>query len=708
MVIENTVNQDVDGEGILYSRGKPLFDHQRKSVFGLEDVDNDANWVKTAFLVDDEKLPTQTDIDNRYWSSASIKYTDTRLGGNIGINSRPQFTRYCDIRSAGRLQGRQHVTLGNATGNYGMGRAYSENIDDPSQTIYLSFGVPKFNSVANFLAWAFDTNMSSISRTGKSTPLLIEALAVGGRLAMTFAFPAISILVYGTKFVVNKFIKPTTKYYTMQETMELYWSTVNTLVNALAVNRKLFPRILSGEPDIKGTPIKIDDEVVRQLHDLMPDVFGSDGYFDIFSVSGRAQRMATSAIEAKLDAEKAANPDSFLMGLAKAATKFVIAPTGLGLKEAMREISRIEYFRTDENVDARALLNPAAEDSVTVGADGKFQGNMTAEKASLATFVENQYRDGARYAIFKVNHTGSTQESFSNSVTESDVSQKLNSVSSQVKEARFTAMEGNIVGQTVKDVTDTVIGVASKALSVATFGIFDAVMGLAGAGYIDIPKHWQSSSASLNRTTYTMDLVSPYGNVVSQIINIDIPLCMLLAGTLPLSTGKQSYTSPFLCQLFDRGRGQIRLGMIESLSIERGTTNLAFNASGNALGLKVSFTVVDLSSIMHMPTSTGSLFGADMTLDEDNILMDYLAVLAGQDLYSQTYYIAKSEIELMKKYRGMQKLASPAWQASAIHGAAKSASILNPLYYWGQYQTLYQATGDVGRGQGGLVQPSGN
>ena len=68
---------------------------------------------------------------------------------------------------------------------------------------------------------------------------------------------------------------------------------------------------------------------------------------------------------------------------------------------------------------------------------------------------------------------------------------------------------------------------------------------------------------------------------------------MLLAGILPLSTGKASYTSPFLCQLYDRGRLQIRLGMIESLSITRGTTNLAFDKHGQALGIDVTFSVVE-------------------------------------------------------------------------------------------------------------------
>jgi hypothetical protein len=83
--------------------------------------------------------------------------------------------------------------------------------------------------------------------------------------------------------------------------------------------------------------------------------------------------------------------------------------------------------------------------------------------------------------------------------------------------------------------------------------------------------------------------------------NIYIPLAMIMAGALPLATGKQSYTSPFLCEVHDRGRLLTRLGIIDSLSITRGTSNLGFNNVGKAMSMEISFSVLDLSSIMSMP-----------------------------------------------------------------------------------------------------------
>ena len=143
---------------------------------------------------------------------------------------------------------------------------------------------------------------------------------------------------------------------------------------------------------------------------------------------------------------------------------------------------------------------------------------------------------------------------------------------------------------------------------------------------------------------------------------------MILAGGLPRATGKQSWTAPFICQLYDRGRSQIQLGMIDSISVTRGTSNLGFNNKGVALAMEVSFSVTDLSSIMAMPTSTGSLFKADTVMDEDTILYDYLAVLAGQDLYSQLYQVPKAKLNAAKLWRGsVDKLVSPAFWASMIH-----------------------------------------
>jgi hypothetical protein len=136
---------------------------------------------------------------------------------------------------------------------------------------------------------------------------------------------------------------------------------------------------------------------------------------------------------------------------------------------------------------------------------------------------------------------------------------------------------------------------------------------------------------------------------------------MLLAGGLPLATGKGSYTSPFVSELYDRGRCQTRYGMMEQITVTRGVGNLGFNREGNAMGIDVSFTVVDLSSVLYMPiaqsislasaaamtaaSATGSSLVEGVTaaatvpgiFDDQSVFSDYMAVLSAMGLSDQIY-----------------------------------------------------------------------
>jgi hypothetical protein len=261
--------------------------------------------------------------------------------------------------------------------------------------------------------------------------------------------------------------------------------------------------------------------------------------------------------------------------------------------------------------------------------------------------------------------------SFSNSYGESDLANKLNSTSSQIREARFSFADGNLLegaGQVVQSVLGAASDVVSGALDGLTFGFSNILKGLAGNGYLDIPKHWMSSQAQLPRMTYNIKLISPYGNTISRLQNIYIPLCMILAGALPRATGKSSYGAPYICQVFDTGRFQSKLAAIESVSITVGTSNLPFNTSGKPLAIDVSFTVIDLSSILYMPISAGGpLSNINIAMDEDNTLSDYLSVLAGQDIYSQIYPFPKARLKLAKMLNSWSAITSEAFQAAFVH-----------------------------------------
>jgi len=627
----------------------------------------DNTWAKVAFLVPGVDLTDGYDSTNRFWSSASAKFTDTSLGGNIGINSKPQFTRYADTRVSGRLAGRSKVTIGNTSGNLGMGRYYSEAIDDPSQTIYLRFGVPEFNSVTNFIAKAFDANMTSIARTGRAPSAFYRLGQVAGGIGGIIAFPAIPILLLTARIVGSFFSRPTSKYYTLKPTMTNYWSTVNQLVNTLAINAGILPKVLRTDLGQNiGKPYILDNDYLTQVSKLLPSTFRGGNFFDMYSIANRSQRLANQLFEEEYEKLNVGSATDFSGWVEKNLTgdgttlRYISDKNGNPtLSARLNKLAELGQYKTENG-------KISTEKDPRIGKDGKQISTTQGFFDEFKQDLDSEFRDGSQFAVFKVKSTGSMSESFGNSSGESDISQKLNSASSSARQARFSFAEGNI-SDTVGSILSNVTDVAAGALNGLTVGFSDFFLNMAGSGYVDIPKYWQSSNATLPKANYSIKLISPYNNPISIMQNIQIPLAMLLAGSLPISTGKQSYTSPFLCQLYDRGRAQVKLGIIESLSITRGTSNLAFDTAGKALAIDVSFSVMDLSSVMHMPVSTGELFGVDMTMDEDNVLMDYLSVLAGQGLYSQIYPMAKAKLNVAKKVVNAQKLTSPAYWSSMFH-----------------------------------------
>ena len=661
----------------------------------------DRDWSKHAFLISDSQLSNFNDVKNRYWSSASAKFTDTRMGGNIGINARPQFTRYSDIRDKGRLADRANVSVNSTSGNYGMGRYYSEAIDDPSQTIYMQFGVPQFNSLTNFISKAFDSTQLTLARTGRAPGVFYTLARLVTTAIPVVMFPSLSVTIMAGRAISYFFQRPTSKFYTMKPTMNNYWMTVSILVNSIAVNKGIFPKILNSEADQDiGKPYKIDEDYLTELSAMMPDIFGGQFHFDMYAIANKAQRLANQMYE-----------DDYQRLNQGTATDFtgIIKKDLTGTATRLTKISNrnsVETFisRIDRLTKLKTYFGDEGENQLEVDPriDSKDpEGKERKDKNYFQEIIEHfdaDFRQGSQFAVFKVDNTGPVSESFGNSVVESSLSQKLNSISSDNREARFSFSEGNIVGGVVGDVVSGVTGAVKDVVmgaldGVSLGGLASSLGGLAGSGFIDIPKHWQSSTANLPKISYTMQLISPYGNPISQMQNIYIPLAMILAGTLPLSAGKQSYTSPFLCQVYDRGRSQSRLAMIDSLSITRGTSNLPFNIKGSPLAIDVSFSIVDLSSIMHMPVSSGVLgFGADMGIDEDNILCDYLAVLAGQDIYTQIYAMPKAKLALAKLLVNVNTLVSPAHMSAMFHDSATSGMM--------QYLTLgaFNALEGVARG----------
>lgn len=593
----------------------------------------------------DENTFDEVDIKNRSYSSAELKFQDASLGGNYCINPRPQYTRYADIRVKGKIPGRPDVSVmldSNGSGydatvhSVGMGEYYSKAIDDTSQVILMRFGVPEFNSLTQFFTSFYNEDAARVARTGRVDSVFFSLGNAAGMVVSVMYWPLLvaHALGAGLKFL---FKKPSSRFYNLKPTMPIYWNAVTTMVNQIGVYKGLYPAELgraSTNQPIDDT-MKVDKETMQAMNEAMPDIFAADGGIDVAKVASRAQHLKNVLDKIMYEAY---NNSETIEGFVQKVDGAVLKqnPKRMGIKDMITSWVSQEVAKV--NKDA------TVEKSMRVSETGE----PPPEPRGFGDFLNNMFDDALDWASFKVDYTGPVSESFSSTVVESDLASKLNQTSAASKSAYFSFAGGNVFSG-----ADKIVGAATDFAKGAlnSFGA-SGLVSLAGSAFVDIPKHWENSTANMPRSNYTMQLVSPYGNPLSQMINMYIPLCMILTAALPKSAGKQAYTWPFLVELYDVGRAQTRLGMIDSVSVTRGITNLGFNKDKNPLGIEVSFSIVDMSSIMSMPVSAGfSLNPKEGVTDDENLYSDYLNILASVDMSNQIYFLNKMKLRAIQRMR---------------------------------------------------------
>lgn len=623
-------------------------------------------WLRHAFLLPEteENLQFGSMTRRRRATSAAFKFTNTSLGGNYTINNPPQFTPTADIRQPGR--GRREEQRFE-----GMGRYYSEAIDDPKQEVHLTFGVPRFSSWTSFFTNFYDRNAALLANTGRVSSTWYNAGLAGGYVVSLPLQPF--ILGFTAVSRVYHFLakQQPSKWYYFKPTMHAYWSAVNVIANEIAIGINLIPRVLTGnQTDLAEPGQQVTEADIQKFHETFPSIYRADGGIDVMSLASRTQRMSVQSQAAlrKLS-ENAQNLED--------------------LRNAMEVFVQEVVTDPVPNADARQyFLDYIAADvgDHLGGTEGEEKFSEWSDLSGVYDFLIAAQRDGNQFATFRVNHVGSVSESFSNSTRESEVASMLNTKVSQGRSFSFNFMGGNVT-----------TGISSAVDAIKSFGagVLDSVnLGglatLAGTAFIDVPEMWDGSTANLPRADYTVPLYSPYGNPLSRYINMYIPIAMLLAGALPLSAGRSAYTRPFLCQVYHQGRVQNQLGIIDSLTITRGTGNVGWNAENQMLGAEVSFSVINLSKLMHMPikggfhkgdligstlragaAGVGEALGGDLgaalglaatsgdVWDEQSLFSDYMAVLSSMSVADNYYVGRRLDLNMTRAVRAFKTWRSP-------------------------------------------------
>lgn len=619
----------------------------------------DSSWVRLSFIAPyitgsgtEQLAMAPEDIRNMSFSTANFKSEDTRPGGAQCINPLPSLTRYADIRVEGLNPGsKKQITVPADGVPVSLGRYYSEAFDDHNQVIHLRFGVASYNSLTQFFTGFYNSSASSLARTGRFEMSFVEKFLKFASHVISLAIMPLAIIpilfIFAGQAVRFLMKIPSSKFCYLKPSMPAYWNAVSTMYNQLATNMGFNKWT---QPEITeqfiGSEYVFKDDDFNIFKQIFPN-FTDKGVLDVAAVASRHKRREMVHRKVLLQQLASQGEDGWYgkvravydnngAGLQKGDATETTPRSMTSLWDRWNASSKLSKTAPDKKQDAMVLEDlrqfPDVAGMSVAEAEKTLKGGWKGEEdKSTWNYFEAAADDGMDYASFRVDYSGNVQESFSNQSESNSLAEKLNSSSSSARDLSINLAGGNIdpwgVTQAVLSGVGTILSTAADILQVSGLAAF------AGNAFVDIPDHWKSHSASLPSTNYTISLVSPYNNKISQMMNIYLPLCMLLAGCLPLATGKQSYTSPFLCELYDRGRCITRFGMIESLSITRGTGHTAWTHHGVSLGIDVSFKIKDLSSIVAMPIAQGiSLFPLEGIFDGDTAYTDMLMAWSGLSL----------------------------------------------------------------------------
>lgn len=668
----------------------------------------DEFWVSNSFMILAEDLDKEYRY-NRFKTLVSESFTDTSLGGSISINVTPQFTRYADIRVSDIRDEREDVTVtgGTMSGNYGMGRYYGESIDENATLVYFELGMFQANNILFHLLSAVDYRTAVIANSGRS-PIFYDTGKLIGTTAVFLAFPVITVGLLLMKYAASVALDLTAgpgrfDHYYLKPTMFLYWSTVNSIATMMFTELGVLSPMFMGKEKDKtriGVPIKPDEADIQAMNRLMPGLVTSGNAINVHAMIARTQiaynkhrgdklKAIHDLSKLKLTDEQARNYHAKLKKVKVNnprqskilwdELKQPIQKDGMyNNKDKSKELTKLlDDINANINKKKDNYLNTFdKKKDGTISKDGRIEETDGYLKSYKDT-TKAIWDEGARFAVFRVEHLGSSTTSFSNSTTNVSLDETVNSASNTWRDLKFNlgGVTGDLATKAAGYLTDVVVGLSDGL----TLGASNVVASFLAGANISPDKRWENSTISLPTTSFKMTLRSPSAHPVAQLQNLYIPAAAVLAMVLPLSTGARSYTSPFGCNMFVRGHQRIDRGMVTSLSITKGVTNLAYNKQRRTLGLDITFTVTDFSTLTAAPVVSDLLSSGSVMFDDSSGISRYIQSLCARDLYSTTHLVDKAKIKASQYFQNHSIMMSQEYWAARTGDILTGLPLVNTL-----------------------------
>jgi hypothetical protein len=255
---------------------------------------------------------------------------------------------------------------------------------------------------------------------------------------------------------------------------------------------------------------------------------------------------------------------------------------------------------------------------------------------TLTTSINNMKGDTNQYVSFMVTPV-SENETYQNQVNDSQIySSVINQGIGIGNEIAF------ITNTSQTGISDAVVNIASGAVSAAEKvmsalgGVGRFTAAIAGSmarsftgDHTIYPKIFQQHT-SASGMTLNIKLRASRGDAYSYLTEILVPMFFLLAMALPKMSQHSSaaYCFPPLIQCSIPGVWGTRLGMVESLDIQKNPDGNDYSINGYPLAVNVSVKIVDLyQCLVTSPMNDPALFLNNHTM------FDYIAQCCGVDKY---------------------------------------------------------------------------
>ena len=605
-------------------------------------------------------------------------FQDTTCGGNDAINCQWQWNRDDDIvpKLLRSIPGAK---------DGGMGRVYASTTQHDQQLAWFTFGTPKFTGIAHFYEYAFNKDIATVNETGflndnnKSLTLSGIAYTAGQIGAVAFALPLVAVgWLAGTAAKLTDY--PVSRYYDLRATMHLYYLTVDSILSEWLVNTHLYgngdeagstnteeadsaaqaeenalnetekkEEIRTGNVEDNGSATISPDEGGENLSE---DHFGTFNAKDYLKFAPFKGAMSNSQLPLVITQTGASIFDIIMRRLKiissyqhntentkyyelTGAKKGEYAGAGFSLRK-LKEIMKLSIDEYDYGDGTSAAK----------GAEG-----WSSFTTDWSEFLSAGY-GGTQYVAFRVEKDVSADESFSNSTKESDIASQINGTIQSAADTAFNVglkANGDGGGGAVAGIINGLFEGIKSVGSYVMNNLSDNFAALSTGASIDIPERYAGSDFSKSHSL-KFSLRAPNGDNVSIYQSIIVPLAMLMAAAMPRAAGPNSYMSPFLLRAYCKGMFSIPMGIIESMSITRGSSEFGWSYDSLPTCVDVSLSIKDLSPAMYLSFKDS---GITELLNGNTNFNEYMLTLSGIGLFERISRFAQikrnSQLWLLKK-----------------------------------------------------------